>query len=121
MVLLNTDLIYCAMEDARKSGDVLQRSEFTVRALLESAAQAILAINVEGRLVLANPMVERMFGYSQNELIGQPLELLLPKDSRRRHQDHQTAFFANPQKRPIGKGLPQNSTVASRQAPYPAK
>jgi len=93
------------MEDARKFGDVLQRSEFTVRALLESAAQAILAINVEGRLVLANPMVEKMFGYSQNELIGQPLELLLPKDSRRRHQDHQTAFFANPQKRPMGLGL----------------
>ena len=63
VVLLNTDLIYCAMEDARKSGDVLQRSEFTVRALLESAAQAILAVNVEGRFVLANPMVEKMFGY----------------------------------------------------------
>ena len=105
VVLLNTDLIYCAMEDARKSGDVLQRSEFAVRALLESAAQAILAVNVEGRLVLANPMVEKMFGYSQNELIGQPLELLLPKDSQRRHQDHQKAFFANPQKRTMGLGL----------------
>jgi PAS domain S-box-containing protein len=93
------------MEDARKSGDVLQRSEFTVRALLETAAQAILAVNVEGRLVLANNMVVKMFGYSQNELIGQPLELLLPKDSQRRHQDHQTAFFANPQKRPMGLGL----------------
>ena len=105
VVLLNTDLITCAMEDVRKTGDVLKRSEFTVHALLESAAQAILAVNVEGRLVLANPMVEKMFGYSQNELIGQPLELLLPKDSQRRHQDHQRAFFANPQKRPMGLGL----------------
>ena len=105
VVLLNTDLITCAMEDVRKTGDVLKRSEFTVHALLESASQAILAVNVEGRLVLANSMVEKMFGYSQNELIGQPLELLLPKDSQRRHQDHQAAFFANPQKRPMGLGL----------------
>ena len=105
VVLLNTDPITCAMEDVRRTGDVLKSSEFTVHALLESAAQAILAVNVEGRLVLANPMVEKMFGYSQNELIGQPLELLLPKDSQRRHQDHQAAFFANPQKRPMGLGL----------------
>jgi PAS domain S-box-containing protein len=93
------------MDDARKPGGVLQHSESTVRALLESAAQAILAVNVEGRLVLTNDMVGKMFGYGPNELIGQPLELLLPKDSQHRHQEHQSAFFANPQKRPMGLGL----------------
>jgi PAS domain-containing protein len=82
VVLLNTDLSYRTMDDAREPGDALQRSESTVRALLESAAQAILAINTDGRLVFANDMVDKMFGYNPNELIGQPLELLLPKDAQ---------------------------------------
>ena len=93
------------MDDARKSGDALQRSESTVRALLESAAQAILAVNAEGGLVLANNMVDKMFGYSPNELIGQPLELLVPKEAQHRHREHHKAFFANPRNRPMGMGL----------------
>ncbi len=93
------------MDDARKSGDLLQRSESTIRALLESASQAILAVNVDGELVLGNDMVEKMFGYSPNELVGQPLELLLPKDSHHSHREHHKDFFANPKKRPMGIGL----------------
>ena len=93
------------MEASRKSGDTLQRSESTVRALLESAAQGILAVNVDGKLVLANHTAEKMFGYKPNELIGQPLGLLLPKESKRRHLGHQKAFFANPRNRPMGIGL----------------
>jgi len=105
VVLLNTDLIYCAMEDVRKTGDVLQHSESTVRALLESAVQGILAINTEGRLVLANHMVGKMFGYDSDQLIGQPLELLVPRDAQHRHREHHKAFFANPRNRPMGMGL----------------
>ena len=93
------------MDDDRKSGDALQRSESTVRALLESAAQAILAVNKEGRFVLANGMAEKMFGYNQNELVGQPLDLLVPKDVQHRHGEYHTAFFDNPRNRPMGMGL----------------
>lgn len=50
-------------EHARLRAARQRRSEFTVRTLLESAAQAILAVNVEGRVVLANLMVEKMFGF----------------------------------------------------------
>jgi PAS domain S-box-containing protein len=102
---LNTDSIHHAMDDARKSGDALQRSESTVRALLESAAQAILAVNADGILVLANDTVNKMFGYNPDQLIGQPLELLVPKDVQHRHREYQKAFFANPRNRPMGMGL----------------
>ena len=93
------------MDDALKSGDALQRSESTVRALLESAAQAILAVNAEGRLILANRMAEKMFGYNHGELLGQQLDLLVPTDAQHRHREYHEAFFANPRNRPMGMGL----------------
>jgi PAS domain S-box-containing protein len=93
------------MDDALKSGDALQRSESTVRALLESAAQAILAVNAEGRLILANRMAEKMFGYNQSELLGQQLDLLVPTDAQHRHREYHKAFFADPRNRPMGMGL----------------
>ena len=93
------------MDDARKPGDVLQHSESTIRALLESAAQAILAVNAEGRLVLANRMAEKMFGYNQSELLGQQLDLLVPTDAQHRHREYHKAFFADPRNRPMGMGL----------------
>ena len=105
VVLLNTDLSYCAMDDARKPGDALQRSESTVRALLESAAQGILAVNKDGRFVLANRMAEKIFGYDQEELLRQSLDLLVPRDVQHRHREHHKAFFANPKSRPMGLGL----------------
>jgi PAS domain S-box-containing protein len=46
-----------------------------------------------------------MFGYRASELIGQPLELLIPEKSRNRHLENQAAFFANPRNRPMGMGL----------------
>ena len=93
------------MDDVRKIGDVWQHSESTVRALLESAAQAILTVNAEGRLVLANRMAEKMFGYNQSELLGQQLDLLVPTDAQHRHREYHKAFFADPRNRPMGMGL----------------
>jgi PAS domain S-box-containing protein len=93
------------MADARKSAVARQRSESVLRALLESAAQAILAVDTGGKLVLANGMAEKMFGYSPNELIGQPLGLLVPENVRHRHREHESAFLANPRNRPMGIGL----------------
>ena len=93
------------MDDARNSNNKLQDSELMVRMLFESAPQGILAINADGRVVLANTMVEKMFGYSANELIDYPLEHLIPENSKQPHQEHQKAFFANPKKRPMGIGV----------------
>ena len=58
----------------------LQLEQVSARgALLESAAAAIVIINEEGCIVLVNKGAEDMFGYSRQEMTGQPLEILLPK------------------------------------------
>jgi len=80
-------------------------SEATVRALLDTAAQAILAINQQGQIVLANAVTQTMFGYSRGELIGQPVEKLIPQRFRERHTIHLAKWFSQPRKRYMGAGL----------------
>jgi len=92
------------MNPSGKLGEALQHGDL-IRTLLDSATQGILAINADGKLVFANNMVEKLFGHNANDLIGQPLELLIPENSKHRHLEHQKAFFANPRSRPMGIGL----------------
>jgi PAS domain S-box-containing protein len=92
------------MNPSAKLGEALQHGDL-IRTLLDSATQGILAINADGKLVFANNMVEKLFGHNANDLIGQPLELLIPENSKHRHLEHQKAFFANPRSRPMGIGL----------------
>ena len=75
------------LTDSKRAEAGLRESEQTVRALLDSAAQAILAVDREGRIVLANRMAGEMFGYGSDELLGQPLALLLPEDLAGTHRD----------------------------------
>ena len=79
-----------------------QQSETTVRALLDSAAQAILAVDTSGNIVMANGMTESTFGYKRAELLGRSLDILLPEETQGRHREHQKNYFANPQNRPMG-------------------
>jgi PAS domain S-box-containing protein len=73
--------------------------------LLEVAPDAILMINVTGRIVFANSQAEWVFGYVQAELLGKPLEMLLPERLREAHQGHRARFFASPRARPMGVGF----------------
>jgi PAS domain S-box-containing protein len=91
--------------DARSSRAALHRSEATARALLESASEGIILIDRSGRITLANAAAERMFGYPRSELLGQPLEILLPERARGIHAVHRTNYFAEPRVRPMGIGL----------------
>lgn len=77
----------------------------TLDWLLASAAEAMLIVNPEGRIVLANPPVERLFGYAPSELIGRPLDMLLPERVRATHHTMLARFFANPHARPMGIGM----------------
>jgi PAS domain S-box-containing protein len=90
---------------ARSSEAALRRSEATARAVLESASEGIILISPTGRIVLANTAAERMFGYPRAELLGQPLEILLPERIRETHVAHRADYFAEPRVRPMGIGL----------------
>jgi hypothetical protein len=74
-------------------------------ALLELAPDAIVGIGRDGLIVLVNAQVEALFGYAREELLGEPVELLVPERFRAAHGAHRTGYFNDPRTRPMGAGL----------------
>jgi PAS domain S-box-containing protein len=70
-----------------------------------NAAEGMIVADNKGFIVHVNTSAERMFGYSREELSGQPIEQLLPQRVRERHVQHRENFNQNPHTRPMGKGL----------------
>src|ERR1044071_5314687 len=79
--------------------------ESRFRKLLEAAPDAILEVNQEGRITLLNEAVERMFGYSHDELLGLSVDELVPHAMRGGHAQHRAAYAKRPNTRPMGTGL----------------
>jgi len=82
-----------------------RRSEERFRALLESAPDAMVMVEGSGRIVLVNSQTERLFGYSRTELLGHPVEILIPKRFHQRHSGYRTGFFHDSRVRPMGAGF----------------
>jgi len=80
-------------------------SEAGFKALFEYATVGILVISAEGRIELANPCIEKLFGYKKAELIGQLVEILIPEAFRHNHVHHRDGYFNRPKARPMGYGL----------------
>ena len=79
--------------------------ESKFRDLLESTPDAIIMANETGRIVLANSQAEALFGFDRGELLGKPVELLLPGRYRGDHVGHRSGYFAQPRTRSMGAGL----------------
>lgn len=80
-------------------------SEAYFRNLLESAPDAMIIIDENGKIAIVNAQAESMFGYRRIEILGQPIEILLPERIRDRHRSHRQEFFADPKLRPMGEGF----------------
>jgi len=105
---VGTGMILLAIKDVTEAAEarrVIEESEAANRALLESATQSILAVDRSGTIRVANSMTEAMFGYSRDEVLGQPLAMLMPERFRDLHDGHLAGFFSAPRTRPMGAGL----------------
>ncbi|MGC1241486.1 MAG: PAS domain-containing sensor histidine kinase [Chryseosolibacter sp.] len=79
-------------------------SNETFRQIFQSSVEAIIMVDKGGRILLANPVSERMFGYNAEGLVGKVIEDLLPAHLKRRHVGYREAFNAHPEPRPMGMG-----------------
>lgn len=86
-----------------------KRVEEQLRGLLESAPDAMVIVDAEGRITLVNRRTEELFGYRRKELLGQPVETLVPDRFQQRHREHRDGFLADPGVRPMGAGVQLNA------------
>ena len=82
-----------------------RRAEEAERQVIASAPDAIVQVDESGRIVLVNRAAERLFGYDRGELLGRPVESLLPERFRAAHERDRSRFMARPALRPMGEGL----------------
>ena len=99
---------------------ILETSSRTPRAPLPNACQlrvgnarggegvpntGILVVNEAGQVTLANPVIERLFGFRRDELIGHPVEMLVARSSRGGHEHLRRSFSIHPETRQMAEGL----------------
>ena len=82
-----------------------KKAQAQFKNLLETAPDAMIIIDREGHITLVNQQTERLFGYERSELIGEAVEVLVPKRLRGQHEGHRTGYFADPKVREMGAGL----------------
>ena len=75
------------------------------RGLLEAAPDAMAIVGETGRIAMVNSQAEALFGYTRDELYGQPIEILVPERFRPRHPEHRASYLHDARPRPMGAGI----------------
>ncbi len=83
--------------------EAVQEEQF--QALFQYATNGMILVDQQGKIVRSNPASEELFGYNSTELIGRPIEMLIPARLSRRHQEHRSRYRENPHPRSMGTGL----------------
>lgn len=83
-----------------------RQTEARFRGLLEAAPDGILVADSRGKIVIVNSQLERLFGYTRDEMLGQSIEMLVPERFRDGHYDDRERYQSDPKTRPMGAGRP---------------
>jgi len=97
-----------------------RRVEAKFHGLLEAAPDAIVCVDRHGVIRLVNAQTEQLFGYPRDDLLGSPIELLVPERARGVHPGHRGTYFADPRTRPMGAAL-ELSARRSDGSEFPAE
>jgi PAS domain S-box-containing protein len=81
-----------------------KRAEERFRLVVESAPNAMVLVNQDGKITLVNGQTEKLFGYNRNELVNQSIDILIPHRYKERHPEFRTMFFDTPKARSMGAG-----------------
>ena len=79
-------------------------SPMALEGFLEAAPDAIVVVDWSGHIVIVNQLAERLFGYSRQELLGMPIEGLVPQRFSEHHAGYRNDYFREPHTRPMGEG-----------------
>jgi PAS domain S-box-containing protein len=91
--------------ERKQAEEALRESEARLGALLDAAPDASVIVDKQGLIVRVNTQAEWQFGYAREELLGRPVELLLPERFRGSHVRHRASYQDAPRARPMGRGL----------------
>src|SRR5207237_8070777 len=98
------------LTEQKRAEDAVQRmrqeraADMRLRGLLESAPDAMVIVDGGGRIVLVNAQTETLFGHRRHDLLGQPVEVLVPERFRGAHEAHRLAYWRDPKVRAMGAG-----------------
>ena len=93
------------ISERKRAEEALAESERMLRGLFEFAPDAIVVLDREGRILRVNAQAETIFGYQREEMVGQSVEVLIPRRLINRHAKHRASYMATPHMRPMGAGL----------------
>lgn len=92
-------------QQAHKRSRELQEGKEVLERLFEASPDALLLTDHQGLIIRANQRVETTFGYTREELLGQPVEILVPEKVRHLHRTHRKEYYARPSTRSMGQQL----------------
>lgn len=90
--------------DRKKAEEELEK-QIAVSSIVESAPDAVVMVSEDSTILLFNRQAEKLFGYDRAEVLGQPIEKLVPAPQRSAHKTHRRTYAAHPQTRTMGSGL----------------
>jgi PAS domain S-box-containing protein len=103
--LIGSVVSFTDITERRRAEQRLRETERFFRSVLESAPDALMVVDHNGAMQLANAQTENVFGYTRDELVGQAVEMLVPEDVRPRHPALRAGFHNTPTARAMGAGL----------------